>query len=158
MAPSDRESNSFSASKPSLFIGHFKIRLGPPFLSAIQSVTLHTSFFASASISTILAIGHWFRWQSSLSKTMSTTAKSRIFFFHICLTCRLWRNSVLHLLQNSPAICCTCYHLLFEYASGFDCKEVTWWKWYFAFWVNHGLYSEWSRVNDKLNFSHQCFE
>ena len=48
----------------------------------------------------------------------SPTAKFRIPFFHICLTCRLWRNSFLHMLQNFPAICCTCRHLLFEYASG----------------------------------------
>ena len=49
---------------------------------------------------------------------MSPTAKFQIVFFHICLTCRLWRNSFLHLLQNSTAICCTRCHLLFEYASG----------------------------------------
>ena len=37
-------------------------------------------------------------------------------------------------------------------------KEVTWWKWYFTFWVTDGLHSEWSRVNDKLSFNHQCSE
>ena len=38
-------------------------------------------------------------------------------FFHICLACRLWRNSLLNLLQNSLVICFTCCHLPFEYAS-----------------------------------------
>ena len=118
MAPSDGESNSFSTSRTSLVIGRFKIWLGPPFLSATLSVTLHTSFFASASIPTILDIGHWFQWQSYLSKIRSPTTKFRILFFYICFTCRLWRNSFLHLLQNFPVICCTRCHLLFEYASG----------------------------------------
>ena len=100
-----------------MVIGRFKIWLGPPFLSAALSVTLCTSFLASVSILTILAIGYWFQWQSSLSKKISPAAKFRILFFHICLTCRLWRNSFLNLLQNSPAICCTRHHRLFEYTS-----------------------------------------
>ena len=50
MAPSDGESNSLSTSRPSLVIGRFKTSLGPPFPSATRSVTLRTSFFASASI------------------------------------------------------------------------------------------------------------
>ena len=118
IAPSDGESNSFSTIRTSLVTGRFKIWLGPPFLSATRSVTLRTSFFPSTSIPTVLAIGHWFQWQSSLSKTISPTAKFRILFFHICLTCRLWRNSFLHLLQNSLEKCCTRRHHLFEYASG----------------------------------------
>ena len=96
----------------------FKIWLRPPFLSATRSVTPLTSFFVSASILTILSIGHWFRWQSSLNQTVSPTAKFRILFFHIYLTFRFWRNSFLDLLQNSLAICCTRHHLLFEYGSG----------------------------------------
>ena len=85
MNPSDEESNSFSTSRSSLVIGRFKIWLGPPFLLATQSVMLRTSFFASASIPAILAIGHWFQWQSSLSKMISLTEKFWILFFHICL-------------------------------------------------------------------------
>ena len=49
---------------------------------------------------------------------MAPTTKFQTPFFHICVTCSLWRNSFLHLLQNFPAICCTRCHLLFEYASG----------------------------------------
>ena len=118
MAPSDGESNSFSTSRTSLVIGSFKIWLGPSFLSTSRSVMLRTSFFASPSILNVLAIGHWFRWQSFLSKTISPTANFWFLFFHICLTCRLWRSSFLCLLQNSSGICCTRRHLLFEYASG----------------------------------------
>ena len=40
----------------------------------------------------------------------------------------------------------------------FHCKEVTWWKWYFTFWITDGLHIEKSQVNDKLNFSRQCSE
>ena len=120
MAPSDRESNSFSTSRTSLIIVCFKIWLGPPFFSATWSMILSTLFFMSVSILTILAIGHWFQCQSSLSKIISPTANFWILFFHIFLTsyCRLWKNSILHLLQNSPAICCACCCLLFEHASG----------------------------------------
>ena len=117
MAPSVRESKSFSTSRTSLIVGHFMIWLGPLLLSATQNVMLHTSFVASASIPTILAIGHWFQWQSSLTNMISPTAKFWMLFFHICLACRLWTNSFLNLLQNSLAICFTCRHLLFEYAS-----------------------------------------
>ena len=117
MAPSVRESNSFSTSRTSLIIGRFKIWLGPLLLSATQNVMLHTSFVASGSIPTILAMGHWFQWQSSLTKTISPTAKFWMLFFHICLACRLWRNSLLNLLQNSLVICFTCRHLPFEYVS-----------------------------------------
>ena len=81
-------------------------------------MTLRTSFVASALKPTILAIGHWFRWQSSFHQTISPTTRFCILFFHTCLTYRLWINPFLHLLQNSQVICCTCCHLLFEYASG----------------------------------------
>ena len=117
MAPSYGESNSFSTSRTSLVTGCFKIWLGPPFSWATLSVRQRLSFFESTSTPTILVIDHLFRWQSSHSKAISPTTKFRMFFFHICLTCRLWRNSFLDLLQNSPAICCTRRHILFEYAS-----------------------------------------
>ena len=81
-------------------------------------MTLRTSFVASALKLTILAIGHWFRWQSSFTKPYHQPQGFASSFLHICLNCRPWRNSFLHVLQNSQVICCTCCHLLFEYASG----------------------------------------
>ena len=65
------------------------------------------------------SISHWFWWQSSSSKTIWwAIARFCILCFHICLTCKLWRNSFLCLLQNSTAKCCTHHDLLFEYVYG----------------------------------------
>ena len=119
MALSDRESNSFSTSRTSLVIGCFKIWLGPPFLSATQSVTLTTSFLhqyqywqflplATDSDDNHVSAKQYHQLQSFESS----------FSISALLVCRLWRNSFLHLFQNYPAKCCTHCHLLFEYASG----------------------------------------
>ena len=88
------------------------------FLSTTRRVTVRTTFFSSVSILTIPAIGHWFRWHSFFNSTTSPTVKFGVCFFNFCLGCRLWRNSFLHLLQNSSAIYWTRHHRFLEYRSG----------------------------------------
>ena len=76
------------------------------------------TFFSSVLVLTILAIDNWFRWHSSFNSTISPTVKFGVFFFHFCLGCRLWRNSFLHLFQNSSAMSWTRRHRFLEYKSG----------------------------------------
>lgn len=87
----------------------------------MSNLKQQTSLFQSTLVQTSLASGHWF-WQSCFSKTVSTTARFCIVFFHISLSsasCRLWKKSFLHLLQNTQAICCTrCHPSHFEHLSG----------------------------------------
>ena len=67
-------------------------------------------------MSTILAI-FWFCWQSSFNSTMSPNEKFCFFFFHIYLDYSLQKNSFVHLLNNSPAMFCSCCHFFCKYAS-----------------------------------------
>ena len=70
------------------------------YLSTTWIVTVHTAFFSSVLILTILAIGHWFHWHLSFNSIISPTVKFGVCFCHFCLGCRLWRNSFLHLLRR----------------------------------------------------------
>ena len=78
------------------------------------SFTLRTTQFESGSVSTIVAIGHLFLIESSLSKTTSPTLKFRFRLFHFYLTYNVWRNSFLHRVQSLPAMCWTCRYLFLE--------------------------------------------
>ena len=108
------ESNSLFPTNITIFvIGQQRTWLPPDtFLSTAWSATVHTAFFSSVLIVTILAISHWFCWHSSNS-TISSTVKFGVCFCHFCLGCRLWRNYFLHLVQNSFAMRWTCHHHFF---------------------------------------------
>ena len=106
MAPSVRESKLLFITRTSLVIGHLKIWLGPPFLSAANSKCDTAYIIFCISVNTNYSHQwHWFWWKSSFTKN-NPFARFCILFFHISFTCRLWRNSFLHLLQNSPGMCC----------------------------------------------------
>ena len=110
--------NSSSTTNTILLIGRRNTFWEFSDVSPSFSFTLRTTPVESGSVSTIVAIGHVFLIESSLSKTTSPTLKFRFWLFHFCLTCNIWKNSFLHRVQNLLAICWTRRHLLLDLISG----------------------------------------
>ena len=108
-----------------LFLKYTKI----PILSTIWNVTVRITFFSSVLIQTILTISHWFHWHSSFNNTISPMVKFGVCFCHFCLGCRLWRNSFLHLFQNSSGMCWIGSHRFLEYKFGWlNYHVVSWFR------------------------------
>ena len=78
LSTSAGELNSLFSSNITIFvIGRRRTWVRPgTCLSKTLRVTVHTTFFSSVSILTILAIGHWFSWQSSFNSTICISAET----------------------------------------------------------------------------------
>ena len=101
---------SFSTNKTSLLTGRTKYRTNVSTLVDVPSfsLTLRTKPSLSGYVSIIFPIGHLFlSTLASFSKTTSPITALRFDDNHFWRSCKVAKNSFLHLLQNSFEICWT---------------------------------------------------